>query len=98
MINKIQTLLGFAQRAGKLISGENGCVSSIKKGKVFLVIIAADASQNTKSLFNSLCSSHKILCLEWGSKNDLGTAIGKSPRATVAIIDKHFAEQIAKLT
>lgn len=97
MNHKVLTLLGFAQRAGKIISGETGCISSIKQKKTFLVIIPEDASDNTKKLIISLCNYNGIECLEWGSKIDIGISIGKSPRAVISVMDKRFADAIREL-
>ena len=50
-MQKIHSLLGIAMRAGKLVSGEDGTMIDLKKGKLNLVIVAEDASNNTKKLF-----------------------------------------------
>ncbi|MGI6684819.1 MAG: L7Ae/L30e/S12e/Gadd45 family ribosomal protein [Bacillota bacterium] len=96
MNHKALTLLGFAQRAGKIVSGETGCVASIKQRKTFLVILAEDASDNTKNQIKPLCQIYGIQCLEWGSKIDIGNSIGKSPRAVIGILEKSFADAIRK--
>lgn len=97
MNHKISTMLGFAQKAGKLVSGENGCEVAIKKGETNLIIISEDASHNTKIKIKTLCSSYNIRHIEWGWKNHIGQSIGKSPRAVIGVVDKKFAEHIWKL-
>ena len=37
-MQKIHSLLGIAMRAGKLVSGEDGTMIDLKKGKLNLVI------------------------------------------------------------
>ena len=55
-MDKIHSLLGLAMRAGKLVSGEDATMLDLKKGKLNLIIVAGDASNNTKKLFNDkLC-------------------------------------------
>ncbi|MEM5770693.1 MAG: ribosomal L7Ae/L30e/S12e/Gadd45 family protein, partial [Bacillota bacterium] len=44
---QVRNLLGLAQRAGKLLSGEGTVESALRRGKVKLLIIAEDASANT---------------------------------------------------
>ena len=44
---KIYSFLGLAQRAGKLVSGDDSTMLDIKKNKVNLVIVADDASNIT---------------------------------------------------
>lgn len=97
MNHKVLTLLGFAQRAGKIVSGETGCEAAIRQKKAFLVIVSEDASENTKNQIISLCKHFQVSCLVWGSKINIGVSIGKSPRATIGILDKGFADEIRKM-
>jgi ribosomal protein L7Ae-like RNA K-turn-binding protein len=94
MKTKILNLLGFAQRAGKVMSGEGIAESSIKKRKAKLVILGEDASERTKKELIFLADKFNVPLIEIGSKAELGLAIGKSPRAVVLIVDAHFAKAI----
>ena len=51
MQNKILSLVGLAMKAGKVVSGEFSTEKAVKEGKASLVIVAEDASDNTKKLF-----------------------------------------------
>lgn len=97
MKQKIYAMLGFAQRAGKLTSGEKGCEANIKKQKAKLFILAVDATETTKKNFNNMCDYYKVPLKNYGTKNELGLAIGKSPRSTIVILDKDFANSLLKL-
>lgn len=90
-------MLGFAQKAGKIVSGEGGCKDAVKNGKVSLILVAKDASINTKSDIKSLCTYYNVKLIEWSTKDVIGLIIGKSPRAIVGITDKHFSKEISKL-
>lgn len=59
-MQKIHSLLGIAMRAGKLVSGEDGTMIDLKKGKLNLVIVAEDASNNTKKLFKDKSSFRHV--------------------------------------
>lgn len=61
-----------------------------------LVIVAGDASHNTKKLFRNVCHTHQVICIEYGTKEDLGRAIGKEIRASVGVVDEGFAKAIKK--
>ena len=61
-----------------------------------MVIVATDASANTKKLFYDKCSFYEVPCFEYGTKVSLGHAIGKEMRASVAILDGGFAKSIIK--
>lgn len=88
------TMLGFAQKAGKLASGENTVEAKIKEKGACLVIVAGDAPEHTKSRMESLAEKHRVDHIVFGEKNRLGQAIGKSPRNVVLVSDQNFAAQI----
>lgn len=94
--NKIESLLGLCTRAGRLVSGEFAAESSVKDGSAWLVIVAKDASDNTKKLFKDKCSFYEVPCYEYGTKESLGHCIGKEIRASIAILDEGFAKSIIK--
>ncbi len=94
--NKIESLLGLCMRAGKLASGEFQAEGAVKDGSAWLVIVATNASANTKKLFNDKCSFYEVPCFEYGTKESLGHAIGKEIRASIAVLDEGFAKSIMK--
>ena len=59
--NKIYSLLGLAMRGRNLVSGEFQTEDAVKKGSAMLVIVAEDASANTKKLFHDKCSYYCLL-------------------------------------
>lgn len=89
-MNNLMTVLGFAQKAGKIASGETATVQAITRKKASLVLVALDASADTTK-FVELCLKNKIPAVKAGSKLELGNAIGRSPRACIAILDHGFA-------
>lgn len=93
-MNKIYNYLGLAQRAGRVVSGEQALSGSLARKRVFLVLIAIDASSNTCSKFKSLTRKHGVKHLVFGEKALLGHAIGKSPRAVIGVLDRNFANVI----
>ena len=96
-MQKIHSLLGIAMRAGKLVSGEDGTMIDLEKGKLNLVIVAEDASNNTKKLFKDKSSFRHVNCIELSTKSDLGISIGKDSRAVIGIKDIGFANKIIQL-
>lgn len=93
---KIYTFLGFAQKAGKLVSGENTVEARAKERSAKLLLVAADAPSHTKDRMASVAQRYHLRYTEFGEKNRIGQSIGKSPRNVVLIQDKDFAEQIMK--
>ncbi len=89
-------LLGLAQKAGYVKSGEFAAENTIKAGKGFLCIVAGDASDNTRKHFGDMCSYRNIPCEEYSDKESLGHAIGKEARAAICVTDSNFAGQIIR--
>lgn len=94
--DRAMQMLSLAQRAGKVASGEFMTETSVKEGKSFLVIIAQDASDNTKKKFTDMCAFHQVPLLVLRDKDALGHAIGKEFRASISVNDAGLAEEIRK--
>jgi ribosomal protein L7Ae-like RNA K-turn-binding protein len=95
--NKVLSLLGLAMRGRNLVSGEFQTENAVKKGSAMLVIVAEDASDNTKKLFHDKCSYYEVPVYEYGSRDSLGKAIGKDLRSSVGVCDAGLANAIIKL-
>ena len=93
---KIYSLLGLAQRGRNVASGEYMTECSVKEGKAELVIVAADASENTKKKFQNMCSFYHVPIAILGTKEELGHAIGKEMRASIAVTDPGLAGAMQK--
>ncbi|MCQ2520094.1 MAG: ribosomal L7Ae/L30e/S12e/Gadd45 family protein [Lachnospiraceae bacterium] len=91
-------MLGLCQKAGKLKSGEFSTEAAVKDGSAWLVILAGDASDNTKKKFNDMCSFYEVDVIEYATKETLAQAIGKEERASLAVCDEGFATSIKKLS
>ena len=97
MENRIYQMLSLCQKAGKLVTGEFAAKQAVLDKSAHLVIVATDASDNTKKLFKDKSSYRGIPQLEWGTKEELGDRVGKNPRAVIAIVDESFARKIKEL-
>ncbi len=94
--NKVLSLLGIAMRGRNVVSGEFQTLEAIKSGSAMLVIVAEDASDNTKKLFNDKCSFYEVPIKRFSTKAELGRAIGKDYRSSVGVIDAGLADAIIK--
>ncbi len=97
MADKVLSMLGMAMRAGKVASGEFSVEKSVKTGKSRLVIVAEEASDNTKKMFANMCTYYNVPIYFYSSKEVLGHAIGKNSRASVSVQDNGFADTIINL-
>ena len=96
MKDKIFSMIGLAQKAGKVVSGESNCEKEIKRGKSKLLIMAVDCSENTRESFRNMCALRGIDMIEIGTKEVLGKCIGKEYRAVLAVTDENFAKAIIR--
>ena len=87
-------LLGLAQRAGGVRSGEFMTESTIKEGKSFLCIAACDASDNTRKKFRDMCDHYKVPFTEYSDRESLGHAIGKEFRASLSVTNEGLTRRI----
>lgn len=98
-MNKFFGLLGLAYKSGNVVTGEENILNNIRQGRVKLVVVARDASNNTKKLYRDKCKFYHVNCVEYGTSTQISQAIGKINRIAVGICDKGFAEGLlAKIT
>lgn len=95
-MKKVFSLLGIATKSNNLVSGEFQTEKVVKGHKAALVIVAEDASDNTKKMFTNMCTFYKVPIFFCGLKNELGHAMGKEFRASLAVTDKGLADAIIK--
>ena len=95
-LKKVFNLLGIATKSNNLVSGEFLTEKAVKEHKAALVIVAEDASDNTKKKFTNMCLFHKVPIYFCGLKAELGHAMGKEFRASLALLDKGLADAIEK--
>ena len=94
--DKVLNLIGLAQKAGKVVSGEFMTEKAVKLGDAALVILAEDASDNTKKKFGNMCEFYEVPFRTYAAKDYLGHAMGKELRASLAITDEGLAQAIMK--
>lgn len=94
--NKVLSMLGLATKAGKTATGEFSTEKAVKSGKASLVLVAGDASDNTKKKFRNMCSYYQVEYREYSDKDSLGNACGKETRASLAVTDEGFAKALCK--
>ena len=94
--NPILSSLSLCKKAGCIACGEFQVSEAVKSGKGFLVLIAADASDRTKKDVNDMCSYYEVKTAFFGTKEELGAAVGKEYLSQVCITDEGFSDSISK--
>lgn len=96
IIDKVLGLIGLAKRAGKISCGESACKDAVRFGKSKLIVIASDASANTKKNIEDSCKYYGVYCLRAYTKEELGHAVGNEFNAALSVNDDGFAQTIIK--
>ncbi len=94
MVDRVLQMLGIGRKANLVGSGEFKTEESVKGGAAHLVLIATDASNNTKKKFKDMCSFYHVPCCEYGTKETLGRALGQEERSSVCVNDAGMAGKI----
>jgi len=93
---RVKSLLGLAQRAGKIYSGESQVEALLKKRRGCLLIIAED-SPKTLNKYGKWASDLGLPVIKTGNKEELGLSIGRSPRSVIIVDDPGFKDAILKI-
>lgn len=92
-MNKTLGMLGMAKRARKLNTGD-AVLEDIRNNKAKIVIIALDASENTKKKITDKCTFYKVEYYFVDKGDDLSHAIGKHNCKAVSVLDEGFAKSL----
>ena len=93
---KILSYIGLAQKAGKAAAGEFLTEKAIQERKAELVLVSEEASANTKKKFIDSATYYSVPVYLFGEKDELGHAMGKEFRASLAITEPGLAKAIMK--
>ena len=83
--NKIYSMISLCARARRLCSGNFSVERAVKSQSAYVVIVAKDASDNTKKLFDQKCNFYGIPYYEYGTKEELGRYSGNEMRIIKAV-------------
>lgn len=95
--SKALSLMGIAHRAGFVASGAMQTEKVLLAGRCKLLVVAQDTSPETVKRIKALCDHTNTPYVVAFSKNQLGTAVGKSPKAALAITDIGFAGSLRRM-
>ncbi len=93
---QVLNLLGLAQRAGRLISGEELVVDAIRKGQAKLVFLAQDAGPNLIKKITDKSKTYQVEVVTAFSTLELSIAVGKS-RKVLAVTDAGFTKKMRSI-
>ena len=97
MDRRIASLLSLCARAGMLRTGEESAEKLLRSDDAELVIIAEDASDNTKKKFVNKCFYYQKPVLVFGDRAELSRCVGKTNRTVYVVTDGGFAQRLIGL-
>lgn len=96
MNRKVSSYMGLARRSGNLLAGAGKCTFAMAKGRVRLLILAEDISENSEKKMMKEVRRHGVKCVKYGTSDELSAAAGESGRTVFALCDRGFAEVILR--
>lgn len=93
-MNKIYSMIGIANKGGKVAIGYDVTCLNIEKNKSVLVLIAADASEKTKKNILYVCNKYNCKYIEYGEKDLLGKCLGRKMVGVLSINDENIASYL----
>ena len=93
-MDKVYSLLGLAVRSRNVVTGNFSTEKAVKSRQACMVIVAEDASLNTRKMFQNMCSYYQVPLYFYADKERLGHSIGKQYRASLAVVDEGFSKSL----
>lgn len=95
---KLLGLLGLGLRARTALVGVEQVRNAAKRGKLYLAVIAPDASRNSLDKVVPLLRAKRVRVIEGPSASALGAAVGRNATAAIGIVDRDLARGIRAIT
>lgn len=95
-LKKVYSLIGFAQKAGKISSGTMAAKTSLLRKRARVLVMSNDISEKTRDSLVGTCNKQNIPWIIIGNKTDLGICVGKAYRVALTVNDENMAEAIIK--
>lgn len=94
-MTKFESYMGFCARARKMVTGYNTVLAEMQKGKVLLLVLGKDLSENTLDKMISLAKGMEIEYRVASTIEELSHMTGKVDKGIYGIKDSNFANVIA---
>jgi len=96
-MDRILSLLGFAKKAGKLVTGSNAVLRSILSLESCIVIVNKDAGKSVKEKFKRLCEENDIKFYILGNEEEFCWATGEKNKVIYSVCDAGFSNKLVQL-
>ena len=93
----LEGAIGLCLRAGRCVTGAQGCRDAIRRGEALLVLIDPSVSERSKQQWVHMCGYYRA-CYRYLPKAEmLSRLTGRENRKIAAVTDAGFARMIGEL-
>jgi len=95
-IDALRGMLGLAQRAGRMQSGSDMAIQTIRAGKAKLALLDEGASGNAEKRLQDACEYYSVPMYRL-PRDLLSVSCGRSGRVMAVLTDQGFADKVKQL-
>jgi len=85
-------IIGLARRARKVTIGTELTIEKLRRGEVYVIILATDASENTQKKVYDKAKTYACEVVSEHTSDELSNAIGKHDIKVIGITDRGFSQ------
>lgn len=87
-------ILGLARRAGSVVTGTGAVRDAVRADTARFVLLAGDAAPGQVGKVANLLRHRTVPWTTWGTREELGRAVGAAPLSAIAIMNDGFARRL----
>jgi len=88
--------LGLARKGGNLVWGRDAVRDAVRSGRAALIVLSADAGTALVRSMTGSGRAAEVPLLVYGTKEEMGRALGRHETAVVAVTDPGLAEAVRR--
>lgn len=92
MESRVASYLALANKAGKIVSGNEQVMDFLRKGKKGVLVLASDISPDIGEKLIQTARRSSMDCFMFSTKDALGALLGKGLRSALIVADRGFLE------
>ncbi|HET8762501.1 MAG TPA: ribosomal L7Ae/L30e/S12e/Gadd45 family protein [Gemmatimonadales bacterium] len=90
-------LLGLGRNAGALVIGADAVHRALQQGRIYCVVLAADASERAREKVVRLAQGRQVPVVAGPDADAIGIQLGKPPVMAVGVRDRALADGLVAL-
>lgn len=91
---RVLGLIGLGVRGRLAVVGVDRVRDAVKGGKVYVAVVAADASPNSRQKIDGLLAGRAVPTLYVETADMLGACVGRDATTVIGVVDRNLADGI----